>query len=226
MGRFATPLLIAAVIAGAPGKAAQTTETGPFDHRDWSSVLARFVDDQGRVDYEALDEDRRELDLYLEQIAETGPRTTPERFPTRADELAYYVNAYNALVFQGVIDGDLENAETVWKGILPGYGFFVGKKFRLDGQSINLRNLENKIVRARYGDARIHAALNCASVGCPRLPTTAFEPGRLETELNAAMAEFVSNEQHVRIDAASRTVYLSKIFDWYEDDFIEDESEA
>jgi len=224
--KLATQLLVAAVVASSLGKGVEAGQAEAFDHRDWSQVLARVVDENGRVDYEALAEDRRQLDRYLEAIAETGPRSTPERFPTKADELAYYVNAYNALVFQGVLDGDLEDAETVWQGLLPGYGFFVGKKFRLDGQSINLRNLENKIVRARYGDARIHAALNCASVGCPRLPTTAFQPGRLEVELNTAMIEFVSSEQHVRVDAGSRTVYLSKIFDWYEEDFIEDEREA
>ena len=112
------------------------------------------------------------------------------------------------------------------RGLIPGYGFFVGRKFRLDGRSINLRNLENKIVRARYGDARAHAALNCASVGCPRLPTTAFEPGRLERELDSAMAEFVASEQNVRIDEAKRTVFLSKIFDWYREDFLADEREA
>ena len=81
-------------------------------------------------------------------------------------------------------------------------------------------------MRAQFGDARIHAALNCASVGCPRLPRMAFEPGQLEQELSNAMTEFVSNELHVRVDDAARTVWLSKIFDWYEDDFITDEREA
>jgi hypothetical protein len=218
-------LFVAGLAAAGLGGAAQAGDTPAFDHQNWNEVLSRFVDEQGRVDYEALARDRAALDRYLAQIAETGPRSTPERFPTQADELAYYVNAYNALVFQGVLDGDLD-AETVWRGLIPGYGFFVGRKFQLDGRSINLRKLENKIVRARFGDARVHAALNCASVACPRLPTTAFEPGRLERELNAAMAEFVSNEQNVRVDDANRTVFLSKIFDWYREDFLADEREA
>ena len=196
-----------------------------FDHADWNAVLSTVVDAQGSVDYGALAADRVVLDRYLEEIAEIGPGSTPGQFPTQAHELAYYVNAYNALVFQGVIEGD-PDSETVWRGLLPGYGFFVGRKFRLDGQLINLRNLENKIVRARFGDARVHAALNCASVSCPRLPTTAFDPGQLEQELNTAMAEFVSDERHVRVDPSSRTVFVSKIFDWYREDFLADEREA
>jgi hypothetical protein len=218
-------LLFAGLAAAGLGGAAQADDAPGFDHQDWNAVLSRFVDERGRVDYEALATDRAALDRYLAQIAEIGPRSTPEQFPTQAHELAYYVNAYNALVFQGVLDGDLD-AETVWRGLVPGYGFFVGRKFRLDGRSINLRKLENKIVRARFGDARVHAALNCASNGCPRLPTTAFEPGRLERELNTAMAEFVSSEQNVRVDEAKRTVFLSKVFDWYREDFLADEREA
>jgi hypothetical protein len=223
--KFGFRLLVAGLTATGLGGAAQGGDPHAFDHQDWSAVLSRFVNERGRIDYEALARDRGGLDRYLVQIAEIGPRSTPERFPTQAHQLAYYVNAYNAFVFQGVIDGDLD-AETVWRGVLPGYGFFVGRKFRLDGRSINLRNLENKIVRARFGDARVHAALNCASVGCPRLPTTAFEPGRLERELNTAMAEFVSSEQNVRVDETNRTVFLSKIFDWYHEDFLADEREA
>ena len=225
MRGFGFKLFVAGLAATGLGSAAQASDADAFDHQDWNAVLSRFVNERGRIDYEALARDRERLDRYLAQIAEIGPRSTPEQFPTQADELAYYVNAYNALVFQGVLDGHMD-ADTVWGGLVPGYGFFVGRKFRLDGQSINLRKLENKIVRAKFGDARVHAALNCASVGCPRLPTTAFEPGRLERELNAAMAEFVSNEQNVRADDGNRTVFLSKIFDWYREDFLADEREA
>jgi len=223
--RLGRTLLVAGLAAAGLGGTPQAGDAPGFDHRDWTSVLSRFVDERGQVDYAALAVDRAALDRYLERIAETGPQSTPGLFPTQEDELAYYVNAYNALVFQGVLDGHVD-ADSVWRGLIPGYSFFVKRKFRLDGRSINLRNLENKVVRAQFGDARIHAALNCASVGCPRLPTTAFEPGRLESELNSAMTEFVSNEQHVRVETAQRTVYLSKIFEWYKDDFLADEREA
>ncbi len=196
-----------------------------FTHDDWDAVLGEFVDDRGLVDYAGLARDREALDRYLAAIAEAGPESTPGRFPTRDHELAYYINAYNALVFAGVLAlGD--DAGTVWGGLIDGYPFFVGTKYRIDGRKINLRNLENKIVRARYGDARIHAALNCASLGCPRLPDTAFRPASLDATLDAAMTEFVSDPRHVRVDHDAKVVHLSKIFDWFRDDFLDDEREA
>jgi hypothetical protein len=196
-----------------------------FAHDDWDAVLAAFVDDRGLVDYAGLARDRDALDRYLAAIAEVGPESTPERFPTRDHELTYYINAYNALVFAGVL-GLGDDAETVWGGLIDGYPFFVGAKYRIDGRKINLRNLENKVVRARYGDARIHAALNCASLGCPRLPDTAFRPGTLDATLDAAMTEFVSDPRHVRVDDDAKVVHLSKIFDWFRDDFLDDEREV
>jgi hypothetical protein len=218
-------LFVAGIAASGLGGSSRAADAATFDHQAWNGVLSRFVDEHGRVDYEALERDRGDLDRYLAQIAEIGPGSTPDRFPTQPDQLAYYVNAYNAFVFEGVLDGD-PNARTVWRGVVPGYSFFVRRKFRLDGQSINLRDLENKIVRARFGDARVHAALNCASISCPRLPAIAFGPDRLERELDAAMTEFVSSEGNVRVDEATRTVFLSKIFDWYREDFLSDEREA
>lgn len=216
-------LIVALAVFVAGG--ARSEDSTVFTHDDWSRVVSRFVDENGRVDYEALARNRESLDRYIEQIAESGPESNPERFPTLDHQLAYYVNAYNALVFQGVLDGYVD-ADTVWNGLVPGYRFFVGKKFRLDGRRINLRNLENRIVRERFGDARIHAALNCASTGCPRLPRAAFDPGRLQRELDGAMGEFVTDERHVRVDAVNRTVFLSKIFDWYLEEFLADEREA
>lgn len=193
----------------------------PFPHDTWTEVLARFVDERGRVDYEALAEDRAELDAYLSRVAREGPRTTPGSFPTKNDALAYYINAYNALVFQGVLARGPEK-ESVWKGgLVSGYSFFVGMKVRLDGVETNLKALEDKVIRKEFADPRVHAALNCASVGCPRLPREAFVPERLDAQLDAAMTEFVNEERNVKADAAARTVTLSKIFDWFEKDFLE-----
>ncbi len=216
-------LVLVAVTAAVP--AAFGVDSAVFTHDDWNEVLSRFVDENGRVDYAALARDRDALDSYLAAIAEAGPRSTPDRFPTRDHELAFYINAYNALVFAGVLNLG-EDAETVWGGLLRGFSFFVKHKYRIDGQWINLRNLENKLIREQYGDARIHAALNCASTGCPRRPAMALEPGELDRSLDASMAEFATDERNVRIKTETRTVYLSKIFEWFRGDFVADEREA
>ncbi len=192
----------------------------PFSHADWTAVLARHVDDRGLVSYEALAKDRVELDRYLAAIKTVGPKSAPARFPTRNDRLAYYLNAYNAQVFAGVLARGPEK-ETVWTPLGTGYSFFVGMGIRVDGEATNLKALEDDVVRGQFADPRIHAALNCASVGCPRLPRKAFETATLDAELDAAMEEFVAEARNCRLDAAAKTVTLSKIFDWFQADFLD-----
>jgi hypothetical protein len=93
----------------------------------------------------------------------------------------------------------------------------------LGGTETNLRKLENKLIRAVFQDAHVHAALNCASLGCPRLPREAFVGERLEAQLEAAMREFLADDRQVAVSDEERTVTLSKIFDWFRGDFIDDE---
>ena len=192
----------------------------PFAHDDWAHVLEVRVDEQGLVDYAGLAGDREALDRYVERIHREGPKSTPGAFPDREYELAYYINAYNALVFAGVLDRGVDT-ESVWSGgLISGYRFFVGMKVRVDGSKTNLRKLENEIIREGYEDPRIHAALNCASIGCPRLPREPFLADTLDAQLDQAIREFVSDPRHVRLDRSGKTVWISKIFDWFEEDFI------
>ena len=216
MIRYLSKVFIAwLLVAVTPPLASAATQ---YDPGLWATVLEAYVDDRGFVDYAGLSGDREVLDQYLAQVKSTGPESNPELFPDRGHELAFYINAYNALVFEGVLARGPET-ESVWKGLVSGLNFFVRMDIVVDGRQTNLRNLENKIIRDRYGDPRIHAALNCASVSCPRLPRTPFDANNLDHELDQAMIEFVANPEHVRVQGD--TVYLSKIFDWFEEDFIE-----
>jgi hypothetical protein len=198
----------------APGR----TAAAEFSYDDWNVVLARFVNSAGMVAYQELAGDRSNLDIFLDSVKKSGPETTPELFDTHDKKLAYYINAYNVLVFEGVLARGPET-ESVWRGLISGYNFFVRMKVTLDGTTTNLKSLEDEVVREQFEDPRIHAALNCASLGCPRLPTLAFSSAELNEQLDAAMSEFVNNERHVRVDESRGIVYLSKIFDWYESDF-------
>jgi hypothetical protein len=217
----ATAASLALALAAAPGVAQPAPEARErFSHAEWTAVLQRFVDETGRVDYEALARDRAGLDAWLARLVRQGPKSTPVLFPTRSDRLAYYLNAYNALVFQGVLLRGPER-DSVWKGgLFSGSAFFVSTKFRLDGETSSLKALEDDLIRRDFADPRIHAALNCASIGCPRLPREAFVPEKLDAQLDAAMREFVEDGRHVAVDPARRTVTLSKIFDWFEKDFL------
>ncbi len=111
--------------------------------------------------------------------------------------------------------------KSVWRGLISGYTFFVRMKIRIGGQTMNLKSLEDDLVRARFEDPRVHAALNCASLGCPRLPQHAFAPDTLDQQLTDAMKEFVAETRNVSVDTRRRRVTISKIFDWFEDDFLE-----
>lgn len=214
--KILVPLVLAAVVGvqGAPGNA-----TSPGFHASWAVVLERFVDERGLVDYEALRANRGDLDRYLAALRSHGPKSTPAQFASRETQLAYYLNAYNALTFDAVLDLG-PRATTVWGITGSGYGFFELRKVELDGQRISLKALEDDLVRARFGDPRIHAALNCASLGCPRLPREPFLAETLDTQLEAAMREFVATPVGAVVDEKQRVIELSKIFDWFAEDFL------
>lgn len=189
-----------------------------FSHDDWNSVLGQFVNDEGYVDYQGLKSDRATFDRYIERIETISPVTNPELFPTKADQLAYYMNAYNALVFKGVLARGPEE-KSVWRGLVSGYNFFVKMKITVGGKRTNLKKLEDDIIRAEFLDPRIHAAINCASISCPRLPQQAFVAATLEQQLDDAMREFVNSEMHIKLDQTRRTAKVSKIFKWFKKDF-------
>jgi hypothetical protein len=192
-----------------------------FSHQEWTTVLQRFVDERGFVDYDGLAKNRETFDSYIERLERTSPESEPDRFSTRDDRLAYYINAYNAQVFAGVLARGPEQV-SVWKGgLISGYRFFVKQKIELGGRTMSLKHLEDKVIRARFQDPRIHAALNCASISCPRLPQEAFLAETLDQQLDAAMREFVAEKRHVEVDNTRKTVRLSKIFDWFKGDFLD-----
>ena len=191
-----------------------------FTYEDWNKVLGKVVDTRGYVNYDALAKDRGDLDRFLAAVEKTSPRSNPELFPSKNDQLAYWLNAYNAQVFKGVLARGPEK-ESVWKGgIFSGYSFFVGMDIVLGGEKLNLKKLEDKTVREGFKDPRVHAALNCASKSCPRLPQVAFDSEKLDEQLDDGMKGFVAEARNVAVDDAAKTVTLSKIFDWFSADFL------
>lgn len=212
---WAVPLAAALLLAaGGPAAAAE-----PFRHDDWTAVLERFVDGRGLVDYQGLARDRAVFDRYLEAVERFSPRATPERFPTRDHALAYYLNAYNALVFQGVLARGPET-ESVWRGLVSGLAFFVRMKVTVGGERMSLKHLEDELIRKGFQDPRIHAALNCASISCPPLPRQAFAAATLDTQLDAAMRAFVADPRNCQVDHRAERVRLSGIFDFFPADFL------
>jgi hypothetical protein len=184
-----------------------------FPHELWTKVLKKNSKD-GFVRYKSVKEDPSDLDAFLGYVAKFSPESKPEAFPKREDRFAYAINAYNAYVVKGVIDHyPCESVKSI--GTIP-YDFFKKFEYPFGGKSYTLEAWETK-AREEFGDPRIHFALNCASLGCPRLPDEAFEPARIDEQLAREAKKFVNEERNVKAEGGKAK--LSSIFKWYRSDF-------
>lgn len=181
----------------------------------WTKVLTEHVDGEGHIDFLALKQRRDDLDRVVAFVAAADPVSQPQLFPTRQSRLAYYINAYNALAMYGVVDAGVPKS----LGGLTKFTFFYLRKFTIGGRSLSLYSFENDVIRP-LGDERVHFALNCMVVSCPRLPQVAFTADRVDRQLDGAAREFINKTKNVRVEPARREASLSGIFDFYTKDFL------
>ena len=194
-----------------PTPAARKSALDHFDAALWDRLLKQFVDENGRVDYARLrasKDDRAALETLYAEIA----RQDVERLPSKNAKEAFYINAYNVIVWKGVVD---ESPQSVDR---DGFAFFK-RQYLVGGRARSLDDLEKRGIHPVFHDARVHMALNCASTGCPPLAREALTPERLDQQLDAAARAFCNTPRGVRYDAAAKTVFLSMLFHWYETDF-------
>jgi len=197
-----------------------------FSHEDFDRVLHRFVNDQGRVDYTALKHDPRDLERYYLLLSTYSPDSHPDLFPTENSKLAYWLNAYNAAVIKTVLTYyPISGVGNIRPPLLLFFfprksGFFLFQRVTFGGKTTSLYFLEHRVIRKRFADPRVHFALNCASVGCPRLPRQAFTAEHLDEQLDYEARKFLAEGRNFVIDHEKKTVSLSAIFDWYESDFL------
>lgn len=176
-------------------------------------VLHRYVKD-GLVDYRALKVNPGDLVMFLEQAAAVSERQYGSW--SDAQKKAFLINLYNAATLRLIIDhypvSSIRRIGSMLKGPwdLP--------VVRLFGKRRTLGFVEHQMLR-KLGDPRIHFAIVCASIGCPRLQSFAYLPGRLEAQLDRAAREFAADRSKNRFDANGDAVTLSPIFDWYREDF-------
>lgn len=173
----------------------------PFDR-----VLQAHVHD-GVVNYPAIARDP-DFERYVELLSDVNPAT----LGSQADRLAFWINAYNALAIRGVLNGLSP------EGLIGKYRFFYGDKHKVAGRETNLYNLEHKTILP-FGEPRVHFALVCASASCPKLRSEVYDGNLLDVQLDEQAIAFINDMSRNRIDVESKTLYLSKIFDWFEDDF-------
>jgi hypothetical protein len=187
----------------------------PFRYDAWNALLAEVVTADGKVDYARLAARRELLDRFIAELGAASPESDPARFPTEEDRLAYWLNAYNAFTLHAIA------AEypitSVWK--TRDGQFFQRRRHRAGGRAVSLDDIEHEILRGRFAEPRIHFAINCGSNGCPPMRPAAYEGPALGATLRAATARFLAAEWNLRIDHASRRVFVSRIFKLYAADF-------
>jgi len=161
------------------------------------------------VNYPKLAADPR-FSLYVDRLNRIDPRS----FPTRNGQLAFWINTYNAFAIKGILDGYSPRTKFgQWR-------YFIGRTYKVGGQTINLYDLERAILIQEFHEPRIHFAIVCASQSCPHLRSWAYTPAQLDDQLSDSARRFINDTSKNRFDRANRVAYLSKIFDWFTGDFV------
>ncbi|MBT8440824.1 MAG: DUF547 domain-containing protein [Gammaproteobacteria bacterium] len=161
----------------------------------------------GFVDYDSIAGDAR-FAAFVNELADS-----PASVLDGPDGgMAFYLNAYNALAIQGILDGGSPEKRR------SRARFFKKTTYVLLGEPITLEELERERIMS-MGDPRIHFAIVCASMSCPRLSSRAYRPEEINTQLHEAARRFVNDPTRNRFDLDRRIAFVSKIFEWYADDF-------
>ncbi|MBZ0270608.1 DUF547 domain-containing protein [bacterium] len=183
-----------------------------FDHTHagFDAVLKEFREGD-RVNYAKLKINPEALEAYREQLA----AVTADEFAkfSASEQKAYWINAYNAYTIKSIVNAypvpSIREIKGVWKE----------RTWPAGGRQVTLDEIEHEILRP-LGDPRVHAALNCASLGCPALFPEAFKAATLDAQLDEAARAWARDDKRNNVDAAEKKANVSKIFDWYGKDFV------
>ena len=230
MARLFGLFLIFMVLSGC---GAPSSESQPFwdvrneqsqrtiDHSSWQELLDNYLDDDhesgvNRFDNESVSAPHKALLVsYLESLQAIDPRDL-----NSSEQLAYWINLYNSntvyVVLQGVEEDNIDSIKDIWSNaITPGPWDIEG--LTIAGQKISLNIIEHGILRPIWNDRRLHYALNCASIGCPSLLSTAFTADLVDELMDEAEEDFLGHSRAVSVDGGE--LVLSSLFDWYATDF-------
>lgn len=195
-------------------------------HSSFTEILKRNVTD-GKVNYQGLLSEKS-FDKYLDQLKKTNPDT----IKSLNDKMAFWINAYNAYTLKIIIDNyPLESINDLHSG-----GLIFGSIFSttiwdkdfviINNKKTSLSTIEHKILRKKFNEPRIHFAIVCASISCPPLRDEAFEGYKLNEQLTNQAILFLNDETRNKFDANKKEATISKIFDWFEEDFGDDDEKV
>lgn len=179
------------------------------NHDAWDKLLQQYVNAEGRVNYEGFKKDKSRLEAYLKTL-ETNP---PQGNWPKNEQMAFWINAYNAATIKLIIDHYPLASITHLDGGKP----WDVKRVKIGSQTYSLNQIENDILRPQFRDARIHFAVNCAALSCPPLLNRAWTAAYLDRYFDQQAKAFINNRRFNKISATSAQV--SRIFEWYAADF-------
>ncbi|MBD3239792.1 MAG: DUF547 domain-containing protein [Chitinivibrionales bacterium] len=218
-------LLIGAAVAFHAWAAAESPGQPGFGYSEYASVLDRFVSEDGLVDYEALKQNDDSLKRFIRRLGELSA----ERFGDWSEDrqIAFLINAYNAIALDLVVKHYPISPSPVGFFLWPNNsirqipGVFDRKTYTVMGREMTLDDIEHERLRIDYDEPRIHMALVCAAQSCPPLRKEPYTAQQLDKQLDSQTRRFLTRESNFRIAREKDVVYLSSIFKWFGDDFID-----
>jgi len=195
----------------------KNSDSKTINHDSWTDLLTKYVTPEGFVDYEGFKKDKDELKTYLDLISDNPPKED------QSDEykMAYWINAYNAFTIDLIVDNyPLQSIKKISDGAPMIDSPWDIKFFKIGGVEFDLNTIEHGILRKEYSEPRVHFAVNCASISCPKLLDEAFTPEKLDAQLEAQAHYFINNTAKNKISESK--ISISKIFNWFAVDFKSD----
>lgn len=188
---------------------------GPVSHEPLTALLKKHVSDAGMVNYKAFLKDSTQLNKYLKSLSDNPPKGL-----SKNDQLAYWINAYNAFTIQLILRNyPLKSIKDIGSKIkIPFVNTPWDVKFiRIGNEMYDLNKIEHSILRPQFKEPRIHFAIVCASVSCPKLLNEAYVGTKIDQQLNNQAINFINDPKRNKISANKAD--LSKIFSWFKGDF-------
>jgi hypothetical protein len=194
-----------------------------FDHNypAWDALLKKHVrwlpdNKQSRVDYAGLGKERAQLTKILAEWSAVG--SAQFNAWSKDQRMAFLINAYNGFTLELILTRypDLKSIKDLGSLLQSPW---KNRFFKLLGEARHLDWIEHEQLRPLYRDPRVHAAVNCASLGCPALMPEAFTPSRLDAMLSDGMQRFMADRTRNRYNPATGKVEVSAIFKWFREDF-------
>ncbi len=203
----------------------ETTAPGAFDYSDYADVLKTFVNDKGMVDYKGLKSNSKKLYSFANDLS----RLESERYEswTKKQKIAFWLNAYNGLTLKVIIENYPIKSSWTKSLIYPKNsirqidGVWDEITHDVRGRKMTLEHIEHEILRKDFNEPRIHMALVCAAMGCPPLMREPYIGPKLDSQFDQQARIFLSNPKKFKIVQSKNSVYLSSIFKWFAEDFVE-----